>query len=203
VGRPALSLRFILLALFLILAAVLMRGFWLPWIGEALVLDEGAAKADIAVVLAGDAYGHRIEKAAELVRAGYVPAALIDGPGGSYGNYECDLAIAFIAREGYPREWFIPLPMTAHSTEEEAAVSVGELERRHVRSFLLVTSTYHSARAARIFRSLLRQRGDNTTLRSVATQDEFFRPHTWWRDREARKIVFLEWAKTIAHIFGV
>ena len=59
------------------------------------------------MVLAGDFYGHRIVKAGELVRAGYVPAGLVSGPAGIYGMHECDLAIAFIVRQGYPADWFI------------------------------------------------------------------------------------------------
>ena len=78
------------------------HALWLPWLGYLLIHDDGPAKADMAVVLAGDFYGHRIEKAAELVRAGYVPAALVSGPAGMYGNYESDLAIPYIVRKGYP-----------------------------------------------------------------------------------------------------
>ena len=70
--------------------------------------DDGPAKADIAVVLAGDYYGHRIDKGG---RAGAARAmcrsVLVSGPHGFYGMHECDLAIAFAVRQGYPAEWFI------------------------------------------------------------------------------------------------
>jgi len=41
------------------IAAVLflIRSWWLPALGWALVRDDGAAKADIAVVLGGDLLG--------------------------------------------------------------------------------------------------------------------------------------------------
>ncbi|HZS49773.1 MAG TPA: hypothetical protein VFA54_02855, partial [Bryobacterales bacterium] len=61
------------------------RHLWLREIGEFLVVSDAPQNADIAVVLAGDGFGRRILKAAELVRQGYVPRVLVDGPRGMYG----------------------------------------------------------------------------------------------------------------------
>lgn len=187
----------------LVLLAVVAYPRYLPMLGYALVHDDGPAKADIAVVLAGDYRGHRIEKAAELVRQGYVGAVLVSGPAGFYGKHECDLAIPFAVGEGYPAEWFIAFPHAGLSTKEEAGNVLAELRRRHIRSFLLVTSTYHSARAARIFRAQARAAGGGPAMRVVAVPDEFFRPDSWWRNREAQKVCFFEWCKTFATIAGM
>ena len=65
-----LRLRFLLPAAGVLVVLFVTRTLWLSAIGYALIHDEGPAKADIAVVLGGDAYGHRIVKAGELVRAG-------------------------------------------------------------------------------------------------------------------------------------
>jgi len=193
-----------LLALAVLLAAgALARSWWLPALGYALIHDEGPAKADLAVVLAGDEYGHRILKGAGLVRQGYAPAALVSGAPGFYGGHESDLAIPFAVRYGYPPEYFIPFPNQALSTSEEAAVVLAELRRRKVRSFLLVTSDFHTARAARVYRAALRAEGGGPAMRVAAAPDEFFRPDSWWRTREAQKIVFMEWCKTIAWAFGI
>jgi uncharacterized SAM-binding protein YcdF (DUF218 family) len=197
---PLLKLSLVLAALALIAAAAYR--LWMPWIGYALVHDDGPAKADIAVVLAGDFYGHRMEKAGDLVRAGYVPAALVSGPEGMYGVNECDLAIPFAVRRGYPAEWFIPLPNKALSTREEARVVLAELRRRRVGSFLLVTSDFHSARANRIFRATERAMG-GPPYRVVASRDEFFRPDAWWHSRESLKRTFEEWCKTVATAVGI
>ena len=97
------------------------------------------------------AWATRIEKAAQLAKAGYVPQVLVSGPPGVYGINESDLAVQFIEREGYPAQWFIPFPDPSHSTKEEAGYILRELRRRNVHSFLLVTSDYHSGRARRIF----------------------------------------------------
>ncbi|MGA3098894.1 MAG: YdcF family protein [Bryobacteraceae bacterium] len=192
------------MALVVLLAAgALARSWWLPALGYALVRDDGPARADLVVVLAGDTFGHRVLKGAELVRQSYAPAALVSGPYGFYGSYESDLAIPFAVRHGYPREYFIPFPNQALSTRDEADLVLAELRRRNVRSFLLVTSDYHTARAARVFRAALRAEGGGPAMRVVSAADEYFRPDSWWRTRQAQKTFLTEWCKTFASAFGV
>jgi len=175
------------------------HSLWLAALGRALVRDEGPAKADMAVVLAGDEYGHRILRAAELVKQGYVPKVLVSGPGPLYGYHECDLEIQYAVKHGYPEEWFVPAPHEAHSTREEAAAIVPDLRRRGVHRILLVTTDFHSGRAARIFRAA----APDMDIRIVASRDEFFRPDSWWRNREARKTFLIEWMKTVANLVGI
>jgi uncharacterized SAM-binding protein YcdF (DUF218 family) len=199
------SFRLKLLAACLVLAAaaILGRSLWLSALGYALLHDDGPAKADIAVVLAGDYQGHRIEKAGELIRAGYVPAALISGPPGFYGLHECDFAIAYAVGKGFPAQWFIALPNSALDTRAEANVVLAELRRRRVRSFLVVTSDYHSARARRVYLAAERGMGGGPALRMVTVPDEYFRPDSWWRNREGQKTAFFEWSKTVANALGI
>jgi uncharacterized SAM-binding protein YcdF (DUF218 family) len=200
--RIPFLIKFILALAVLAGVAFLARSLWLPAVGYALIRNDGPAKADIAVVLAGDMLGHRLQKAAQLVKQGYAPLVLLSGPPGIYGRNESDLGVEFIQREGYPAQWFVSFPDPAHSTKAEAVFILAELRRRHVHSFLLVTSDYHSARAARIFLAVERAMGYAPQMRVVAADDEFFRPDSWWRDREAQKTVFFEWSKTIATALG-
>ena len=168
-------------------------------LGRLLVRDEGPARADIAVVLAGDYYGNRVVRAAQLVQQGYVPSVLVSGPDMLYGHYECDLEIPFAVQRGYPESWFIRAPNEALSTREEAAAILPDLRRRGVHRFLLVTSDYHTARAARIYRAA----APDLDLRVVAAPDEYFRVDGWWHNREARKIFLVEWLKTAANAMGM
>ena len=163
----------------LALVAFLARSLWLPGIAYPLIRNDGPAKADIAVALAGDFFGHRLEKAAQLVKQGYVPTVLVSGPPGVYGRNESDLAAEFIEREGYSSQWFIPFPDPAHSTREEAGYVLQELRRRNVHSFLLVTSDFHTARAARIFQTAEHAMDFHPQFRTVTAPDEYFRPKTW------------------------
>jgi len=170
--------------------------------GYGLIHSDAPDRADIAVVLAGDPQGHRIEKAAQLAKAGYVPQVLVSGPPGVYGINESDLAVQFIEHKGYPAQWFIPFPDPSHSTKEESGYILRELQRRNVHRFLLITSDYHSARARRIFLATERKMGYAPPFRTVAAPDEFFHADSWWRNREAQKTVFIEWWKTLANALG-
>ena len=189
----------------LAVAAVLFlaRSLWLPALGRALVTDQGPAKADVIVVLGGDYQGSRILKAADLVRAGYAPLVLVSGPSGFFGVHESDFAISFAVRAGNPAEWFVSFPHSARSTAEESRVLLPELKRRNARRYLLVTSTYHTARAARIFRAAGDAMDGGIQMRVVAAPDPYFTPDSWWRTREGRKTFFLEWCKTVAGAAGI
>jgi uncharacterized SAM-binding protein YcdF (DUF218 family) len=189
---------------FLIFLAVLIC-FWIfrtPLINEPLaflVLEDPPAKADMAVVLGGDGSGQRIMKAADLVRAGYVPSVLVSGPIGFYDTAECDLAIAFAVRHGYPESYFVHFPAQLHSTEDEGREIPAELERRHVKSIILVTSGFHTRRAGRIFK----RNKYGIKVLVVAAPDLQTDNGAWWHDREGRKKIFTEWLKTITGPLGI
>ena len=197
--RFSLFLKFIVCIAIVLALAAATHSWWLAALGRLLVRDDGPAHADIAVVLAGDYYGHRVVRAAELVKQGYVPAVLVSGPNMLYGFDECDLEIPFAMKSGYPQSWFIHAPNQAHSTREEAAAIVPDLRRRGVHRFLLVTSDYHSARAARIYRTA----APDLDMRVVAAPDDYFSAGGWWHNREGRKVFVIEWLKTVANLLGM
>lgn len=182
-----------LLAIFLFHAAILGA------MGEGLVKDGPPQKADAALVLAGDFSGERIKTAAQLVRDGYAPVALVSGPYGAYGYYENDLAIPFAVKAGFPESYFKPLPHQAKSTKEEAAAIVPELRRMGAKTVLLVTSDYHTRRAGNIFR----RAAPDLTFYVVGAPDEHFTPRGWWRDREGQKVFAIESMKTVAEWLGI
>jgi uncharacterized SAM-binding protein YcdF (DUF218 family) len=201
--RPLFFVRFLLPLILLALVAALISVWWLPALGTVLEENDGPAKADVGVVLGGDYWGDRLVKAARLVQAGYIPLVLVSGPPGFYGLHESDFAIPFIVRQGYPASWFAAVPHDALSTREEACVILPELRRRHVRSFLLITSDYHSRRAGRTFRFVGRSLGYLPAMRVVDSSDRFFRIDRWWQTREGQKTVFFEWTKTLAFAVGL
>ncbi len=201
--RRVVAVRLGMAVLLLALAAYLTRTLWLGALGRALVEDDGPAKTDAVVVLGGDVWGTRIETAARLVRAGYAPVVLISGAPAVYGLNEADLAIPYIVRQGYPAEWFVALHNEGMSTREESFMLVRELRRRQVRSLILVTSEFHTARAARTFRAAERALGCHLEMRVVPAPDRYFHAGSWWRNREGRKTALGEWGKTIAYALGI
>jgi uncharacterized SAM-binding protein YcdF (DUF218 family) len=178
-----------------VLAALLFHDAILSGLGHYLVKDSPPHKADAAFVLAGDPAGSRILKAAQLVREGYVPLAVISGPQGNYGYYECDLAIPFAVRAGYPASYFVPFPNTAQSTREEAQQAAVRLHSMGIKHVLLVTSDYHTRRALPIFQKA----APDIDFSAVGAPDKSFTADGWWHSREGEKTFLMEWLKTMAN----
>jgi uncharacterized SAM-binding protein YcdF (DUF218 family) len=113
---------------------------------------------------------------------------------------EADLAIQFATGHGYPREWFEPVIFRALSTDEEARKLVSEIEKRKIWKLLIVTSNFHTRRAANVYRRTVPSKIE---FRMIGAPDKYFVPDAWWRSREGQKTVFFEVSKTIADWVGL
>jgi uncharacterized SAM-binding protein YcdF (DUF218 family) len=173
--------------------------WWLAALGSFLVKADQPAPADMVVVLAGDFSGNRILTAADLVRRGLAPNALVSGPSGAYGMHESDLAIHFAAAHGFPESYFIALPNDSRSTVAEADVVLAELRRRGAHRVDVVTSNFHTRRAGNIYRA----KAPDLEIHMVSAPDVFFQPDTWWKNRDARKTFLMEWMKTVGTKLGM
>ena len=138
-------------------------------VGSYLVETRPPEKADAILVLAGDFRGARILRAAELVQGGFAPIALVSGPTEIYGVNEATLAIRYANSRGMPANYFEAVPIRAFSTLEEAHAFAPELRKRNIRKLLLVTSNYHTHRAAGIFRAVRWQRHSDTQCRGAGS----------------------------------
>lgn len=196
-NRAVRSLFLIVLAA--IVLAIVFHNAILGALGAYLVKAQPPEKADIALVLAGDGEGNRILKAAQLAREGYVPKVLVSGPSGIYGYYECDLAIPFAVKAGYPESYFVHLENQARSTQAEARDAIARLRQLGVHTVLLVTSDYHTRRSGKIYRSA----APDLRFIVVAAPDVSFTANGWWHNRQAQKIAFNEWMKTLTEPFGI
>lgn len=188
----------------LVVAGAVVLVVWLlrvPILNECfdlLVSSDAPAKADLAVVLAGDGYGMRILTAGQLERDGYVSAVLVSGPNMNYEVPECDLAIPFAVKHGYPETYFRHIHGEYMNTADEAKEIIAELKKENVKSILVVTSGYHTRRAGKYYKNI-----PGIEARMIASPDCYANHGTWWRSREGKKTVLLEWSKTIATVFGI
>ena len=165
---------------------------------DFLVKSEAPVKADIAVVFGGDGYGNRLLAGAQLVRDGYVPVVLVNGPAGFYDDHECELAIPFGVARGYPEAYFRHFHGTFQNTADEATTVIAELRKENIKKVLVVTSGFHTRRTSRYFRNL-----NGIEVHMIAARDQYANHGTWWLHREGRKTIFLEWAKTVATWIGI
>jgi uncharacterized SAM-binding protein YcdF (DUF218 family) len=167
----------------------------LTFLGRFLVDSQPPQQADLILVLGGDFWGPRVLTGAELARYGYAPRVLFSGP--PYGGRpEGDLAIDFLVNKGYPREIFQVFAIEANSTIEEANALRGELARRHVRRVLLVTSSYHSRRAAIVLTLFC----PGVRFISIPAPDSHYHVTEWWNDGSSRQLFFSEWSKILGSV---
>ena len=165
----------------------------LSLLGSCLIDSQPPRPADLILVLGGDFWGPRVVKAAELNALGYAPTVLISGPPYA-GRPEGELAVDFLVKRGFRREMFVVFSHTATSTIAEALAVRGELARRGAKRVILVTSNYHSRRAAIVFQLFC----PGISFTSVPAPDSNYYAEGWWKSGASREIFFSEWTK----IFG-
>ena len=195
-----------LFPLFLLLVLLVAVRFFSPQLltaaGGYLVEDDGPRKAGAIVVLGGDQYGDRTLKGAELGKENYAPFVLVSGPPGLVRYASLD-EIEFAEQHGYPAGFFREghLPGDAASTRTEAQFLGKMLEKQGVHSILLVTSNFHSKRAAKIWREVNPKLA--VTVVPSVDPERYFTPETWWKTRPGQKMFLYEWLKTISVMLGV
>lgn len=182
----------------LALAVWLLRAAILAALGNALVENDGPHKAAAIVVLGGDDWGTRIVKAAQLAQAGYAPAVLVSGPVSLLGH-ESDETIEYARRKGFSDALFRPLPNSTDSTRSEARFLGTYLRAQDIHKILLVTSNFHTHRAA----WLMRHENPGLQVDVVPAPDPNFSPDAWWKSRGGQKTFLIEWIKTVATWAGL
>ena len=185
-----------LLALLVIgLAAVAFHRPILSGAGQLLVGSDKLEKADAAVVLSGEqGNGLRTSAAAQLYRDGWVRRIVLSGARVGYRHHESDFSLQRALALGVPRQDVMPFPLDTHSTQEEAAYLIPRLESAGIRSFYVVSSNFHTARARRIFQ---KASGNRMRVLAFPATDEWFEPDSWWHSEEGVRTFFLESLKQI------
>jgi uncharacterized SAM-binding protein YcdF (DUF218 family) len=164
-------------------------------LGAFLIDSQPPRHADLILVLGGDFWGPRVLTGAELARLGYAPIALLSGP--PYRDRpEGEFAVDFLVGKGYPRELFQVFGHHASSTIGEANALRGELARRKVKRVLLVTSSYHSRRAAIVLTLFC----PGVRFVSIPAPDGQYHVAEWWNDDSSRRVFSSEWTKILGSV---
>jgi uncharacterized SAM-binding protein YcdF (DUF218 family) len=190
--RTRRRLRYVLAASGAIVLMWVLRQPVLTSLGAFLVCSEPPQKADLIYVLAGDFLGNRVLVAAGLGAQGYARQVIVGG-GPYQDSYQGELAIRFAVEHGYRRDLFVPVRLRARSTIEEAIELRPIFERLGVKRIILVTTNYHSRRAALVFHLFL----PGFQFSTVAAPDKSFDTDSWWRTQKERRIFFLEYSKIV------
>jgi len=163
--------------------------------GDMLVRSNAPNHVRWAVVLAGEGRGmERSSAALNLFREGRFDSLILSGPRVFRDHHESEFSTEYLESNGFPHDRLFQLPHEANSTLSEAGVILKQAHLLGVDTLLIITSSFHSARALRIFRKL----AGGVPVVCVAMADySGFDPGAWWSSREGRVVWALEWAKTL------
>lgn len=194
----------------LALAAVFALGLYLaatPLLraaGHFLVTDEPPQRADAIVVLSGS-FPDRILEAVDLYHADLAPLIVLCREPENAGfkqlrergvvlprGFELNQSVA--EQLGVPAAAIIVVDRSETSTFSEARRMLEFLARRHIESILLVTSKFHTRRAAAIYRYLA---AGQIRIITRPTRYGRFQPDSWWHDRMSTRRVLIEYQKLL------
>lgn len=182
----------LLIALGIATSVIAFRATVLREIGEFLIVSDPLEHADLVYVLAGDFWGSRVLFGAMLGAEHWAPRVILSG--GPYQNfYASDLSVDFAVGRGYSRTLFVPVRTEAMSTIEEARAMGAIFRRLGAKRIILVTSNFHSRRAAAAFRLFLPE----FDFRMEAAPDPAFDADHWWEHRQQRHLLFREYEKLL------
>lgn len=181
----------------LVLVALFMRSphALLQAVGDFLTVRDPLVPVDAVIAISGDGTGERAALAARIVQQGYARWFIASGsPGKSTWDMVEVAAEAGIARDR------ILVDDQAHSTLANAEHSARLMGEAGLRSAIVVSSTYHTRRAAWVFRSVFLPLG--LTVRTTAAENAYFIMRGWWRRSDDRAFVLREYAKLLAFVVG-
>ncbi len=186
--------------------AILAAGFVfatpiLQTLGDFLVIHDPLGPADAVVAISGDGTGERAGTGAALVSEGYAPWLILSGSstGHPQGGAAADMLRDALGT-GLPRERII-VENQSESTFENARNTLRIMQARGLRRAIVVTSPYHTRRAARVFRAVYLPHG--LEVRVSVARNSFFVMDRWWTRKRDRGIVVREYGKLLASLVGI
>jgi uncharacterized SAM-binding protein YcdF (DUF218 family) len=189
---------------FIVLAVVLLAILGL-YISHPLILDQMAKflvvqdkleKADVILVLAGDGNGERVREGVQLYRQDYAKYMLMSGGPLAWKLTSAQWMRKQAVESGIP-EKYILLQEKSRSTIDDAEFSLPIVKEHHFRSVILVTSPYHTRRAARVFRKIFSKEGIAVIVHPVENSE--FNPDRWWTRHEDVGVVVWEYVAFVLY----
>ena len=196
----------------LVLIYILLSHYHAPILkrlGRYLIVEHDPQKSDLIVCLAGG----NIERglaAAEAYKKGLAPHIYIskEEPPDGYElikvkgvNYpqSIDLLILLLEDLKVPRSAILTSDGVVRSTWEEALAVRKLVERKGIRSLVVITSPFHSKRAWLTHRKVFKDM--DVRILMMPSKYSGFKPEAWWTERRYVRHVIIEYEKLIFYAF--
>jgi uncharacterized SAM-binding protein YcdF (DUF218 family) len=138
-----------------------------------------------------------MESAIELYKKGF-GKKIIFWAGRAYWKFsEGDLVLRQLSEAGVPQESIIwsNKSLAEISTRGEAYENLKTILSNNMKSFILVTSPYHTSRAYSVYHNLIKDK--NIKFYTFPSKHTLFDMKEWWKSRDGRKTIYMEWNKLI------
>jgi len=181
----------------LVVLALIFHARILNAISSSLVRADAVATSDAIVVLAGDGQGERMMSAIELYKKGMGKKIVFWGGQLYWKVTWAELYLKQLKEGGVPEKDLIwsTEELQEHSTVGEAIVTVRLMQENGIRSFILVTSPYHTSRAGMVYETHIR--GKDMKMIVYPSIDSIVKIEDWWKDRQSAKLIYLELNKVV------
>ena len=193
----------------ILLLVVLAYAFRVPiltGVADVLIVSDNLQPADVIVLLNSEV-NTRPFRTSQLFKQGLAPVILIarseSTPTVDLGLLpnDTDISVAVMEKLGVPADKIIilPFPGGVTSTFDEAAALHQYVLTHQVRTFLLVTSAFHTRRAKWIFERELA--GMPVKLEMVAVPYQGFDQTNWWKNETGLITLNNEYIKLFYYFF--
>ncbi len=190
----------VILFIALLGGAVIVSPLGLQALGDFLVIRDPLVQVDAVIAVSGDG-PERAKTASALLQQGYAHWLILSGSkrGAAVGGATAAMLRAALYA-GVP-EGRILIDEQSLSTLDNARNSAGLMRTHGLRRAILVTSPYHTRRAAWVFRSEFISRG--LEIHVYAVDQSFFEVRQWWMRERDRDLVVREYEKLLAFLLGI
>lgn len=163
--------------------------------------------ADAILILSGNPET-RVEKAVELYRGGYGEQILLTSARAMGNKYhhifrpQIEMVEEAVAFEGIEAYELVPsLKGGATSTFDEAYDLAQYANKHHMSHIILVTDTFHTARALYAFKKIFDKLGCNVKLEAAGAPNNHFNATNWWHSELGVSVYILEPVKFLVYLF--
>ena len=196
--KRLIYLCFVVLIIFIFKIPLLVK------IGDNLVYRTKLVPSDAIVVLAGSPKGNRMEEAVRLFKKGMGKVIVFGGHSLYPGINSHDAMKKYAIQLGVPEEKIISGKLTGQiSTWGEALFNLKKLELLKAKSFILVTSSFHTRRSHRIYEIAMKKLGMKLILRVQPAHDPRVPIPGWWKVHSGKREILFEYIKSFYYLIAI
>ena len=167
-------------------------------VSKFLVHSDTLEPAEAIIVLSGSSTGNRIEAGVILFQKGLGKIIIISGEKIYPGYHTHSLMKNHAINLGVPADKIITSRIEGEiSTWGEGIHNLQKLKENKFKSFILVTSAFHTNRAHAVYEKLINHLGYDFKFMVYPAKDNRNTINDWWKSRKGKKRIFMEYLATL------